>query len=271
MTERASQTPRTTNGQRNGGGTCLPGGISPQTLANWGPVAGGGALVLYGLTRRSLGGLLLASVGAGLVYRSRRSRSTTLHTGAAVTINKPPEEVYRTWRDVEQLPRYMKDLVSVRKIDERRSHWVAQGPADMTIEWDAEIIEDVPNRRIAWRSLEDSDIETSGSIRFEKAPGDRGTEVYLDLEYTLPAGVWLAADLAISGYEPSQQARRDLNRFKQFLETGEVPTTDGQPHEPRGRMPEPETTAGLLKNLLESANIFRTGGEPTRGRAGTRA
>jgi uncharacterized membrane protein len=273
MTDSNSQATQTTNGQRNGrgkgNGNGLPGGISPRTLTNWGPIAGGGALLLYGLSRRSLGGLLLASLGAGLVYRGSRQRSSTIDTGAAVTISQSPEEVYAAWRDLEQLPRYMRNLASIQVLDERRSRWVAHTPSGGTVQWDAEITEDVPNQRIAWRSLEDSEIETSGSVRFEQAPGDRGTEVYLELTYTLPAGVWLAADLALAGYEPSQMARRDLNRFKQYLETGEIPTTDGQPHGPRGRAPAPETVSSALNNVFESVRIVRTGGRPTRSRAGS--
>jgi uncharacterized membrane protein len=112
-------------------------------------------------------------------------------------------------------------------IDDRRSHWKARGPAGKTVEWDAEIIDDRPNERIAWRSLEGADVENSGVVRFVKAPGGRGTEVHVEIRYSPPGGVlgaWLAK---LFGEEPGQQVEDDLRALKQIMETGEVVRSEG--------------------------------------------
>jgi uncharacterized membrane protein len=237
----------------------------------WAPIIGGGALLLYGLTRRSLKGLLLASVGGLLLYRGLMPRPSTIRTGATTTINRSPEDLYSYWRKLENLPQAMDNIVSVQEINATRSRWVARTVGGATVEWEADIVRDEPNRLIAWRSDRDAEIYTAGVIRFEPAPGNRGTEVRLTLEYSLPFGLVGAVDAAMMGYEPSQQAGKDLQRFKQFMETGEVASTHGQPHGERGMAPAPESTAGFVNNVLEGLNIVRTGGRATRSRAGTRA
>jgi uncharacterized membrane protein len=236
----------------------------------WAPIIGGGALVLYGLTRRSVSGILLATAGSLLLYRGLIPRPTMMQTGASTTINKSPQELYEYWRNLENLPNLMQNLVSVKELDETRSHWAAKTVGGATIEWDAEIVEDQPGKYIAWKSDHDAEIKTYGVIRFDPAPGDRGTDVNLLLKYSLPLGLVGAADAAVMGYEPSQQARQDLQRFKQFMETGEIATTAGQPAGERGMMPDVEKSAGFINNLFEGLNILRTGGRYTRGRAGTR-
>jgi uncharacterized membrane protein len=108
-----------------------------------------------------------------------------------------------------------------------RSHWVAKGPAGTSVEWDAEITEDRPGERIAWRSVEGADVENSGAVSFEAAPGGRGTIVRVELEYNPPGG-FLGAGLArLFGEEPGQQVDADLRRFKQVMETGEVVVSEG--------------------------------------------
>lgn len=159
--------------------------------------------------------------GASEVSGDERSRVRT-----AITINRPPEEVYRYWRDFENLPRFMFHLQSVRETGDGRSHWVARAPAGRTVEWDAEIVEDVPNERIAWRSVEG---DNSGVVSFRPAPGGRGTEVALDLEYAMTAGAVGAAVAKLFGEHPEQQVKDDLRRFKQVLETGEVVRSDASP------------------------------------------
>ena len=113
--------------------------------------------------------------------------------------------------------------------DDRRSHWVAKGPAGSTIEWDAEITEDRSDEFIAWRSVDESQVDHAGSIRFEPAPGGRGTLVTVNMEYRPPLGTVGAAVSAWFGEDPSQTVKMDLRRFKQVMETGEVITTEGQP------------------------------------------
>ena len=148
----------------------------------------------------------------------------------AITVNRPVDEVYRFWRDVENLPTFMRHLESVRITGDRRSHWVATAPAGATVEWDAEIVDDEPNRLISWRSLEGADVENSGSVRFQQPQGRPGTEVRVELEYMPPGGVAGAAIAWLFGEEPSQQVQTDLRRFKQVIETGQVTRSDASIH-----------------------------------------
>ncbi|MEA2734228.1 MAG: hypothetical protein QOE14_679 [Humisphaera sp.] len=218
--------------------------------------AAGAILALAGLGRRSLPGLVIAAIGGGLIYRgvsgscpvyhamgldtSDEPRASAdpedyfergIHVEEALTINKSPWELYEFWRNFENLPKIMSHLESVTVIDEKRSHWVAKAPAIAggKVEWDAEIINDEPNALIAWRSLENADVDNAGSVRFVPAPGDRGTEVKVVIDYIPPAGrigKWVAK---LFGEEPAQQIEEDLRKFKRVMETGEFATTKGQP------------------------------------------
>jgi uncharacterized membrane protein len=145
----------------------------------------------------------------------------------SLIINRPPQELYQFWRDFQNLPRFMKHLKAVRVTGEGRSHWVASAPAGASVEWDAEVTEDRPNELIAWRSLEGSEVETSGSVRFEPAPGNRGTIVRVEMEYTPPGGALGAAVAWLSGVDAGQQTQESLRCFKQVMETGEVVVSDG--------------------------------------------
>src|SRR5688572_17281829 len=144
----------------------------------------------------------------------------------ALTVGRPPEEVYRFWRDFDNLPRFMNHLEAVRITGERTSHWKAKVPVGMTVEWDAEIIEDRQNELIVWQSLENADIENSGSVRFTPAPGDRGTEIMLEMHFHPPGGTLGAKFARMFDEVPKMQMRNDLRRFKQVLETGEVVHSD---------------------------------------------
>jgi uncharacterized membrane protein len=144
-----------------------------------------------------------------------------------VTINRPRETIYEFWREFSNLGHFMTHVRSVTSTTNTRSHWVVTSPAGQTVEWDAEIVEDRPNERIAWRSLEGSDIRQEGSVRFERAPADRGTEVHVSLRYDPPAGEAGATLAKLFGEEPTQQITDDLRRFKQVMETGEVVRSEG--------------------------------------------
>ena len=148
---------------------------------------------------------------------------------STVTINRSVSEVYDFWHDFENLPRFMQHLEFVEITAPRRSHWVARAPGDRTVEWDAEVVDDLQNERISWRSLTGSEIPNSGTVRFLTAPGDRGTEVHVELSYDPPAGKLGAIAAMIFGEDPSSQIRDDLRRFKQVIETGEVLLSDGSP------------------------------------------
>jgi uncharacterized membrane protein len=221
-------------------------------MERWLSLLGGGALALVGLSRGSLGGLGLAAVGAGLAYRGAsghcnvyaalgvstaegRGRRTSIPAGhgikveESVTILRSPEELYGYWANLENLPRIMNHLVSVRKLDGQRSHWVACGPLGTHLEWDAEILVQRENELISWRSLDGAEVDTAGSVHFTAAPGDRGTLVRVVLKYDPPAGKVGAAIAGLLGQAPGQTIKEDLRRFKQLMETGEIPTTEGQP------------------------------------------
>lgn len=215
--------------------------IKPETpsnkgdTGNWASLIGGGALVLYGLSQRSLRGALMALAGGGLVYRGVAAQkeasdtNQTIKVEKTVTINSSPEELYRFWHDFENLPRFMKHLKFVKVYDEKRSHWIANAPLGNSVEWDAEIINDQENHLIAWASVEGADIDNSGFVRFQPAPGGRGTEVKVVIEYNPPGGTIGAAVAKLFGEEPEQQIGDDLRRFKQLIEAGEIATTEGQP------------------------------------------
>lgn len=151
------------------------------------------------------------------------------HVIKAITINKSAEELYGFWRNFENLPRFMWNLQSVAITGERRSHWITKGPAGTKVEWDAETTEDVPNQRIAWRSVEGSQVQHSGQVTFQQLPGDRGTIVRSEIYYLTPGGTLGKLFAKVFGSSPEQQIMEDLRRFKQLLETGEIPTTQGQP------------------------------------------
>jgi uncharacterized membrane protein len=207
----------------------------------WASLVGGGAMVLMGLSQRSLRGVLMAVAGGGLVYQGVTKQSTiqqaqeaiginkSIKVEKTVTINKPADELYRFWHDFENLPTFMKHLKSVTVQNDKRSHWIANAPLDNSVEWDADILEDRENEFISWASVEGADVENSGFIRFKKAPGDRGTEVKVVLEYSPPGGALASAFAKLFGEEPEQQIGDDLRRFKMLMEAGEIATTEGQP------------------------------------------
>lgn len=203
----------------------------------WGTLVGGSALALFGITRRSKSGIALATAGSLLAYRAARNKqSQEFYAEASFAINCAPEEAYRYWRNFENLPNFMRHLESVRVIDNRRSEWTAIGPLGVRLQWTAEIIDEGEFQWIVWRSLPGSDIDQIGSVQFKRAAGDRGTIVTAVLEYSPPAGAVGKALASIVGKDPEFTLREDLRRFKQLLEAGEIPTTDGQPHGPRSAL-----------------------------------
>lgn len=179
-------------------------------------VAGIAALDLYTSVRLSRG-------------NQDGAREEAMQAKTAVTIRHPVEVVYGYWRDFSNLPSFMNHLASVQVHGNGRSHWTANAPAGRTVEWDAEIVEDKPNERIAWRSLEGSQVPNSGVVWFTPAPGDRGTEVRVELTYDPPAGVLGKVVAKLFGEEPQQQVTDDLRRLKQVLETGQVVLSEGSP------------------------------------------
>ncbi|MFN8446331.1 MAG: SRPBCC family protein [Caldilineaceae bacterium] len=230
-------------------------------------VALGGGLVLYALLNRGQGmsSLFAGAVGAALIVHGQSSRSpfydalnidtndhqrsnqdgdgqrsrdylpeqrsmpsNTIEIKRAVTIDKPADELYNYWRKLENLPNFMKHLQEVTQTDEKHSHWVAKVTGGIPVSWDAEITEDDPGRRISWRTLPNSLVDQVGTVRFEPATGERGTVVYVDLTYSPPGGIVGETFAQMLNGVTAQQVKDDIRRFKNLMETGEVPTVEGQ-------------------------------------------
>jgi uncharacterized membrane protein len=155
------------------------------------------------------------------------ARGQGIKVEQSIKVNRPPEEVYRFWRQLENLPRFMDHLESVTMIDENRSHWVAKAPAGTKVEWDATIHNEIENELIAWRSLPGADVDNAGSVHFTLS--GNGTEVRVVLSYDPPAGRVGAAVAKLLGEEPSQQIEEDLRRFKQVMEASETSTRARNP------------------------------------------
>ncbi|MCU7723957.1 SRPBCC family protein [Actinoplanes sp. KI2] len=168
---------------------------------------------------------------------------------ATTTIRKPASEVYAFWRDLENLPTFMAHLEQVRGTGDRMSHWVAAAPFGRDVEWDAEIIEETPAEKIAWRSTGDADVPNAGTVRFVPAPDGMSTEVYVSLVYDIPGGSVGKAVAKYFGEEPHQQLDDDLRRLKQVLETGEVVRSDGAPWGKRARKEFPQRPAQPLSDV----------------------
>ena len=221
----------------------------------WCSIAAGAGMTAYGLTRltrHSGSGWALAGFGALLLRRglsghcdtyemlgvntagtgedTRRALSGSggINVEESVTINRPIEDLYRFWRNLENLPRFMHHLESVERVTDTLSRWRAKGPTG-PVEWNAEIINEVPNQVIGWRSIEGSDVVSAGSVNFDDAGTGRGTRVRVRLQYSPPGGKVGAAIAKMLGRDPAAEIREDLRQFKQLVEAGEVPTTNGQP------------------------------------------
>ncbi|HXG84404.1 MAG TPA: SRPBCC family protein [Pyrinomonadaceae bacterium] len=236
----------------------------------------GGALLAYGLKKGGFFGTLLSIAGGGIALRgvtghcqvydamgidrsepgstrnlaSHRSskKSDTwsnglltgkVHVSKSLTINKSPEELYKFWRNFENLPQFMEHLESVKNTGEKTSHWKAKAPLGQSVEWDAELTSDQENVRIGWKSLEGADVPNSGVVEFLPT-STRGTEVKVNLTYEAFGGAFGALFAKLFGEEPSQQVYGDLYRFKSLMESGEVITVEGQTS---GREPQAKTAS----------------------------
>lgn len=164
--------------------------------------------------------------GDAPAYTKRNPDGDLAQVGRTVTIRKPRAELYEYWRDFSHLPTFMENLESVTPGDEAgRSVWTIKAPAGQTVAVETEVSDEIANQSIAWRSVEGSDIRTTGEVRFEDAPGDRGTRVSLVLSYDPPGGALGRTIAKLFLREPQIQARHDLKRFKMLMETGEIATS----------------------------------------------
>ncbi len=152
----------------------------------------------------------------------------------AITINAPVAQVYQFWRQLENLPRFMRHLESVTQKDSNHSHWSVRTPRDKLVHWDAELIEERENEMLSWRSLPGADVDNAGSVWFTPAPGGRGTMLKVALKYSPPAGKLGMMLAKLWGRDAEAEIKEDLYRLKSLLETGETPTTEGQPRGSKG-------------------------------------
>jgi len=152
------------------------------------------------------------------------ARDESSITASVVTINRPAQELYDFWRDFANLPRVMENIERITATDVRRSTWVVKAPAGRTVEWDAIVTEDQPGKLIAWQSVEGSEVRNSGRVEFHAVAG-RGTVVRAVIAYDPPGGAIAQLIAKLFQREPAMQSRRDLRRFKQYMETGEISTS----------------------------------------------
>jgi uncharacterized membrane protein len=216
-------------------------------LDQWVTLASATAVMAYGLSRRTGSGVCLALAAAPFAYRgltgswpgavsngdtrAALSGDRGIHVRESMRLETPLVEVYRFWRNFENLPRFMTYLERVQDLGNGRSHWIAKGPGDMTVEWDAEIINEIENEVIGWRSLPGADVVSAGSVNFKRARGGRSTQVDIHLQYEPPAGRAGALLAKVFGRDPAATSREDLRHVKQLLEAEEIPRADSRVQE----------------------------------------
>jgi uncharacterized membrane protein len=213
-------------------------------LERWLSIGVGAALTFYGVSRLRRNGWLYAALGGALLQRGVTAHchvydalgintaglgdDTRAALGGwrgtrvleSITIRRPVEDLYRFWRNLENLPRFMRHLESVEKVTDTISRWRARGPGDTSLEWSAEIHNELPNKLIGWRSLEGSDVVSAGSVNFDPA-GKGATRVTVHLQYSPPGGNAGAIVAKMFGMDAATEIREDLRTFKQLIESGE--------------------------------------------------
>lgn len=218
----------------------MRGALAMRDQEQWALAIGGAALIVVAArqlsAQRGVSGAMLASTGAGLLWCATQDHVRPAWVGArgiiveqAVAINRSPEALFAFWRDLERLPEIIPELQSVRTVDALRSEWVARGPGDRPVRWFAEIINELPAKLIAWRTIEGSQLASAGSVTFEPRGSERGTVVRIKLQYHPPGGAFGALAAWMAGDSPNRALREGLRRFKQVMETGEIATTRNQP------------------------------------------
>lgn len=238
-----------------------PGAARPNIshVERWASLGAGIGLAAVGLSQRRPSGYALAALGALLFRRGITAHCDVYHAlgmntaagggdtraalgGSAgvlveesVLISRPPEELFRFWRNLENLPRVMRHLESVERVTDTISRWRAKGPAGMAVEWNAEIHNEVANKLIGWRSLDGSDVVSAGSVNFE--PAGAGTRVRVRLQYSPPGGQAGHVLARLAGRDAATEIREDLQRFKQQVESSAHRSIESSVHrdEPMNR------------------------------------
>jgi uncharacterized membrane protein len=213
----------------------------PERIAS---IVAGGLLLLFGLRNRSPVRLLLGLIGVGLIFQGAAGRNVveSVRTGQpllaepnglrvkkSVTVNRPQAELYEYWRNLDNLPRFMPHVRSVQRHGAGRSHWVLSGPRGTVLKFDAQITVERPNQMIGWQTLPGAVMHHRGYVKFLPAPGNRGTEVHVALEYEPPGGAAGKLLGSLLGPVTEQQIQDEIRNFKRIMEAGDTPTTKGQP------------------------------------------
>lgn len=232
-------------------------------MISWGSILGGSALLVYGLIRRrkhGFTGTVLAGIGAAVAYRGisandltdRSLKSLALHTKAttpvelagSMTIERPVDEIYGYWRNLENLPRLLRHIESIEPLDGDRTRWTAKLPGGMDLSWTARLLEDRPDELIAWQSIEGTDIYNEGYVTFRPVFDGEATEMHVRIIYRPPAGEVGARIAGFFDKLQQQFIREDLRSFKQLMETGQIPTIEGQPSA------RPDQANGRMERLM---------------------
>lgn len=215
----------------------------------------GGLILVDGLRRRGVGGLLESVVGTSLLYRGStgfcwlynmlnidrleeregREGRPSIRVQRTITIDRDPQTVYSVWRRFENLPRFLQHVESISALDGKRLRWVVRGPRGRRVEWNAEIVEDIPGQHLAWRSEEGEPLRHSGSIGFLPLEGGRATEVKVSLQYEPMHGAFREVVKKLLGDDPRRQIREDLERFRNVVEEESSFESRGWPQESLSR------------------------------------
>jgi uncharacterized membrane protein len=247
------------------GGQAGSGEDRREAFQRWSALVGGSALALLGLTRRSKSGLAMAAAGGALAYVGARTDRVprVLFAQSSILLNSSPQEVYRFWHNFENLALFMPHLESVIVHNNGRSTWTLLGPLNTRIIWDAEILNERENELIEWHSLPGSAVDVDGSVHFHPAPANRGVIVEVRIRYRSRTATMARALYGLFTRYQSFVLRQDLRRFKALVETGEIPTTEGQPHGPRSaligalRLADPSRPIRRPENVKEAINRVR--------------
>jgi uncharacterized membrane protein len=206
-------------------------------ITRWACLAGGGLATYAAWRSGGPSGILMGVLGGVLIYQgttghapvpsrlaSMNGRSRDVHLISTITIDRPASDLYEFWKGFTKLPQIMTFLESVEPHGDDLTHWVMKVPKGRTVEWDSEVTEDVPDQRIAWRSVEGSELTNWGAVRFNRAPADRGTEVHLSMHYEPPGGrIGAAVGHFLDGLS-QEVIKQNLRHLKAYMESGEIPT-----------------------------------------------
>ncbi|WNM62613.1 SRPBCC family protein [Candidatus Nitrospira neomarina] len=186
------------------------------------PILVGGSLLMHGFSNHSR---LYEALGIDESYGTpiRHPLNRIVHFRKSICINRPAADIYAFWRDLNNLPRFMHNIVAVEILDDTRSVWHARGPFNKEVYWEAEILEERQNEMLTWRTIEsESNLEHEGVLSLRRAAGNRGTILSLDCRWSPPGGVFGAAMAKLLPDDPARQVSEDLRRFRQLMETGEI-------------------------------------------------